>query len=348
MTSDWGGPCRGLWRRFPVKRLAVTRCLARCLLAGMLIGWWSGPATAQAQGYPNKPLHFIVPYPPGGGSDITARIIAPKLSERLGQPVIVENRPGGGGIVGVNTIAKAAPDGYTIGQGPSGLLTLSVTLQPKLPYSPIRDFAPITMAVNNLLILVAHPSFSAKDVGELIAVAKAKPGQLSFGSSGTGTAMHLAGVLLTMMAGIDMVHIPYKGSSPSANDLMGGQIPLAIIDLASIRSFIKAGKIKPLGTMGPTRSQLAPDIPTIAESGLPGFVAQSWWGIIAPARTPPEIVARLNSQLVAILENADTRERLLAGGVEPSPSSPEEFSEFIRSEISRWAKVIKDAKIEAD
>ena len=348
MKSDWGDRSGGLWRGFLVKRLAATRCFARCLLAGMLVGWWSGLATAQAQGYPNKPLRFIVAYPPGGGSDITARIIAPKLSERLGQPVIVDNRTGGGGIVGVDAIAKAAPDGYTIGFGPSGLLTLSVTLQPNLPYSPIRDLAPITMAVNNPLILVANPSFPAKDVREFIALAKGKPGQLSFGSSGTGTAHHLAGVLLTKMAGIELVHIPYKGSSPVTNDLMGGQIPLAIIDVASTRSFIKAGKIKPLGTMGPTRSQLAPDIPTIAESGLPGFVAQSWYGIIAPARTPPEMVARLNSHLAAILENADTRERLLALGVEPSPSSPEEFSAVIRSEITRWAKVIKDAKIEAD
>lgn len=314
----------------------------------MLIGGWSGPATAQAQGYPNKPLRFIVPYPPGGSTDIAARIIAPKLSERLAQPVIVDNRPGGGGIVGVDTIAKAAADGYTIGFGPSGLLTLSVTLTPNLPYNPITDLAPITMAVKNPLILVANPSFSAKDVGELIALARTRPGQFSFGSSGTGTAMHLAGVLLTKMAGIELVHVPYKGSGPAANDLVGGQIPLAIIDVASTRSFIKAGKIKPLGTMGPARSQLVPDIPTIAESGLPGFVAQSWFGIIAPARTPPEIVVRLNSHLVAVLESAETRERLLTAGVEPSPSSPEEFSEVIRSEISNWAKVIKDAKIQVD
>lgn len=331
-----------------MKSSAVTRFFARFLLAGMLIGGWSGPATAQAQGYPNKPLRFIVPYPPGGSTDIAARIIAPKFSERLGQPVIVDNRPGGGGIVGVDTIAKAAPDGYTIGFGPSGLLTLSVTLTPNLPYNPITDLAPITMAVKNPLILVANPSFSAKDVGELIALARAKPGQFSFGSSGTGTAMHLAGVLLTKMAGIELVHIPYKGSGPAANDLVGGQIPLAIIDVASTRSFIKAGKIKPLGTMGPARSQLVPDIPTITESGLPGFVAQSWFGIIAPARTPPEIVTRLNSHLVAVLESSDIRERLLTAGVEPSPSSPEEFSEVIRSEISNWAKVIKDAKIQVD
>ena len=331
-----------------MKHLAVTRCFARCLLAGMLIGWWSSSATAQAQGYPNKPLRFMVGYPAGGPTDIAGRIIAPKLSERLGQPVIVDNRSGAGGIVGVDTVAKAAPDGYTIGFGGTGPLTVNVTLQPNLPYSPIRDLAPITMAIKIPVILVANPSFSAKDVGELIAVAKAKPGQLSIGSSGTGGAMHLAGVLLTKMAGIELVHVQYKGSSPAAIDLMGGQIPLAVVDVASTRSFIKAGKIKPLGTMGPTRSQLAPDISTIAESGLPGFVAQSWVGIVAPARTPPEIVARLNSHLVAILESADTRERLLPAGLEPSPSSPEEFSEVIRSEISRWAKVIKEAKIEVN
>ncbi len=331
-----------------MKRIAMNRSFVHCVTAASLAvcGW--GHAAAQAQSYPNKPIRFMVGYPAGGASDITARILSQKLSERLGQPVIVDNRSGGGGIVGVDSVAKAPPDGYLIGFGNLGMLAVNVSLLANLPYNPVTDLAPVTMAVKNPLILVANPSIPVKDVRDLVALAKARPGQLSYASSGSGTAHHLAGALLTMTAGIELVHVPYKGSNPAAVDLIGGQVPFAILDVATTRNFIKAGKMRALGTMGPKRSQLASDVPTISESGLPGFAAESWIGVIAPARTPPDIVRRLNSHLVAILESPDSRDQLLAAGVEPSPSSPEEFGELIRSEISRWAKVIKAAKIEAN
>ncbi len=319
------------------------------MTAGVAIVLWCVHAVAQTVAYPNKPLRFYVGFPPGGPTDLTARLIVPKLAERLGQPVILDNRSGAGGAIGVDLVAKSTPDGYSIGIGASGSLTVNVALQPHLPYHPLRDLAPITMAVKIPLILVANPSFPAKDLKELIAIARSKPGALSFGSGGgTGGGMHLAGVLLSRTAGIDLVHIPYKGSSPAALDLIGGQIPLAIIDVASTRAAIRAGKLKALGTLGSARSQLSPDVPTIAESGLSGFVAESWIGIIAPAHTPREIVSRLNSHLAAILASPDTREKLLAAGVEPSPSSPEEFAEVIRSEIARWTKLVKEANIVVD
>jgi tripartite-type tricarboxylate transporter receptor subunit TctC len=303
---------------------------------------------AQAQSWPSRPIRFVVAYPPGGGSDLTARLVAPKLAERLNATVVVENRVGGGGIVGLDSIAKAPPDGYTIGWGPSGLLTINVVLQPNLPYKPLQDLTFISQGVRNHLILVAHPSLPAKDFRELQALARANPGKYSYASTGTATAHHLAGVLLTTTAGIDLVHVPYKGSGPAANDLMGGQIPLAIIDVASVSSFIKAGKLRAIGTLGLERSQLTPDIPTIAESGLPGFEARSWYGLVGPAKIPADIVARLNAQFVAILDSADTRERFLAAGVEASPSTPEQFAGVVRSEIARWTKVIRDAKISAE
>jgi tripartite-type tricarboxylate transporter receptor subunit TctC len=322
------------------------KILAHCLAAG-IGAFAASQAAAQSQVYPGKPLRFMVGYPAGGPADFASRLVMTKLSERLGQPVIVDNRSGNEGAVGVDVVAKSSPDGYTIGAGSTGSLVVNVTLNPNLPYSPTRDLAPIGMVAKFPLILVANVSFPAQDVRELVALAK-PPRQLNYGASGVGGAMHLGGVLLAQMARIDLVHIPYKGAQPTMIDLIGGQIPLAIVDVASTRSFIKSGKIKALATLGPTRSRLAPDIPTMVESGFPGLVAQSWSGIVAPARTPPEIVARLGSHLVAILDDADTRERFLTVGMEASPSSPEEFTAFIKSEISRWAAVIKEGKIKLD
>ena len=325
--------------------------LIRSGLALALVAALSGAAgfaQAQAQAWPSRPIRFVVAYPPGGGSDLTARLLGPKLAERLNATVVVENRVGGGGIVGLDSIAKAPPDGYTIGWGPSGLLTINVVLQPNLPYKPLQDLSFISTAVRNPLVLVAHPSLPARDFRELLALAKASPGKYSYASTGTATAHHLAGVLLVMTAGVDLVHVPYKGSSPAANDLIGGQIPLAIIDLASTSSFLKAGKMRALGTMGLERSQLAPDIPTLAESGLPGFEAQSWYGVVAPAKLPADIVARLNGATVASLNSPDLRERFLAAGVEAGASTPEQFAAMVRAETARWSKVIKDAKIVAE
>ena len=332
-----------LSRRVPSRHLAGS--LAAWVLCAAL------PAAilpAHAQGYPNKPLRFMVGFPAGGSTDITARFIAPRLAERVGQPVVVDNRSGAGGIVGLDAIAKSAPDGHTFGFGVSGAMTIAGTLQANLPYNTLRDFAPVTNVASNPLILVASNAFPPRDIRELIAYAKARPKQLSFGSGGSGTAMHLAGALLNIMADLDLNHVPYKGTNPAANDLVGGQIPLAIIDVASTRGFIKAGQIRAIGTMDTRRSQVAPDIPTIGESGLPGFVVPSWFGVVAPARTPPEVINQLNAHLVAILESPETRDRLLTAGLEPRPTTPAEFGELIRSEVVRWAKVIKDAKITSD
>jgi len=327
-----------------MNRTFVIGVLARCL-AGVIGALFIGQAAAQPHGYPGKPIRFIVGFPPGGSTDIAARIITPRLSERLSQSVIVDNRSGAGGIVGVDAIAKSEPDGYTIGWGVSGMLTISVSLRTDLPFNPVTDLAPITMAVNNTLILVANPSFPAKDASELIALAKAKPGKIALGSPGIGTAMHLAGALLNMMAGIDLVHAPYKGLGPAANDLLGGQIPVAILDVATTRNFIKLGRLKALGTTGVKRALTAPEVSTIDESGLPGYAVTSWFGVIAPARTPPEIVRLLNSHIVAILEIPDVRERFFAMGLEPMPTTSEEFGNIIKSEITRWAKVIKESGI---
>lgn len=313
-----------------------------------LVACWAGGALAQSQEYPNKPIRFMVGFPPGGSTDIAARLIAPRLAERLGQPVIIDNRSGAGGNLAVEAIAKSAPDGYTIGFGVSGSLTINVTLQPNLPYDSVRDLTPITMAVNNPLILVSSASFPAKNVSELIAFARSKSDPIAFGSGGTGTAMHLAGELLKQTAGVDIVHVPYKGTNPAVNDLAGGQIPLAIVDIASALKFVKAGRIHALGVTGAKRAEMASDIPTISESGAPGFYVLSWFGIIGPARLPQEIVRRLNADLRAILEAADLRERFFATGLEPAPTTPEEFGNIIKSEISRWAKVIKDAGIKVE
>jgi len=327
-----------------MKRTFVIGILARCL-AGVIGALFIGQAAAQPQGYPNKPIRFMVGFPPGGSTDIAARIIAAKLSERLGQSVVADNRSGASGIIGVDAIAKSEPDGYTIGFGIAGTLAISVGLGMDLPYKPLTDLAPISMAVNNTLILVANPSFPAKNVSELIALAKARPGKIVLGTSGTGTSMHLAGALLNLMAGIELVHAPYKGLGPAANDLLGGHTLIALLDVATTRDFIKQGRIKALGTTGAKRAQTAPEVPTIGESGVPGYAVTSWFGVIAPAQTPPEIVKLLNSHIVAILESAEVRERYFAAGMEPAPTTPEEFRNFIKSEITRWAKVIKEAGI---
>lgn len=333
-----------------VNRDKTTKSRGRTVLgiAFAMIACWTGGAMAQSQEYPNKPIRFIVGFPPGGSTDLAARLIAPRLAERLGQPVIIDNRSGAGGNLAVDAIAKSAPDGYTIGFGVAGSLTINVTLQPKLPFDPVTDLTPITMAVNNPLILVSNVSFPAKDVRELIAFAKSKPGPITYGSGGTGTSMHLAGELLKQTAGLNLVHVPYKGTSPAVNDVAGGHLPLAIVDVASTLQFIKTGRLHALGVTGAKRTEMASDIPTISESGAQGFQVPSWFGIIGPARLPQKIVTRLNAELRAILESPDIRERFFAIGLEPAPTSPEEFGNIIKSEISRWAKVIKDAGIQVE
>lgn len=305
---------------------------------------WTVSVSAQSV-YPNRPIRFIVGFPPGGSTDVAIRAIAPRWSERLGQPIVFDNRAGAGGVVGAETIAKSAPDGYTIGFGTSGALTVNVTLLPRLPYDPLKDFAPISMMVTNPIALTIHPSLPPQNLRDFLVWAKTQPGKLSFGTAGTGTAMHLSGEVLKQMTGIDIVHVPYKGSNPAAVDLMGGQIPLAVLDLAAGRTHIRAGRIRALGVTSAQRSPVAPEIPTMAEAGVPGFEVKSWFGILAPAGTPPEIVARLNADLVAILESQEGRERMISAGLESAPSTPQFFMETIRAEIPRWARVIRTAGI---
>ncbi len=315
----------------------IAAALAACAL---LAGGASGQGT-----YPSKPVRYIVSFPPGGSADLVSRAMAPRMAERLGQQVVVENRPGAGGNIGVDAVAKSAPDGHTIGLAAAGALAINLSLYPNMPFDPVKDLAPVSLLATIPIVIASNPSSGAASVRELIALARSQPGKLSFGTTGSGSAMHLAGELLKMMAGIDMVHVPYKGSGPAASDLAGGQIPLAIVDLTSALPHIRSGRIKAVAVTGASRTVTAPDIPTVAESGVPGFDAVGWFGVVAPAGTPAPIVARLNAEIVDALKLPEVRQRLLAGGAEPATSTPEEFGRLIRSESAKWAKVIKAAGV---
>jgi tripartite-type tricarboxylate transporter receptor subunit TctC len=315
------------------------------LAAAAMLFAWCGAVCAQTAGYPNKPLRFIVGFPPGGSTDVAARVIAPRLAERLGQPIVIDNRAGAGGNIGVDAIAKSAPDGYTIGFGVSGALSVNVTLQPNLPYDPLKDVVPLTLAVVNPLVLCVAPETPVASVRELIGYAKPRPGRVSYATGGNGTAMHLSGAMLNLMAGIEIVHVAYKGNGAAVAGVVGGQIPAAIVDLTSAQSFLRAGRIRALGVTSAKRTQLAPDIPTIAESGVLGFDITSWFGVIAPGGTPADIVALLNAELIAVLNSADIRDRLAAVGLESAPGTSDEFAALIRSEIRKYARLIQSSGI---
>jgi tripartite-type tricarboxylate transporter receptor subunit TctC len=305
-------------------------------------------APVHAQTWPAKPLRLIVVFAPGGSNDVAARLLAPGLGERLGQQVAVENRPGAGGVVGMEALARSAADGYTLGVGPSGALTINAILG-KLSYDPLRDFAPVSMFCDNPIVMVANPGLTGATIRELIARAKTDGTKsLPFGTSGNGTAMHLAGELLRQTTGLPLDHIGYKGGAPAVNDIVGGQIPLGILDLAAARPMIAAGRLRPIGVTGATRSQTAPEIPTLAETGVPGFDVRSWFGILAPAGTPADVVRRLNEAIVAQLRQPDLRDKLLAAGLEPAPGTPQAFADTIRNELARWTAVIKTAGIKLD
>lgn len=325
-------------------KCGALRVVLLAFASASVMGWSAG---VQAQPYPSKPVRFMVGYPPGGSSDVSARVIGPKLAERLGQPVIIDNRAGAGGIIGVETVAKSAADGYTIGFGPMGMLAVNATLHPNLPYDPLKDLAPITLSMILPQIVVANAAIPVNSIQELIAYAKTRPGQLGYGTAGNGTAPHMAGAMLALMAGIDLFHVPYKGGHAAATDLIGGQIPFAVIDLASAKSFARVGRIRELAVTSARRTSLAPEIPTVAESGLPGFEMPSWFGIIAPAGTPAAIIARLNADLVAVLKSPDVHEKMTSAGVEPISSTPEEFAVFLRKEIQKYAQLIKSAGIKS-
>jgi tripartite-type tricarboxylate transporter receptor subunit TctC len=305
-------------------------------------------ARAAAQDYPSKPIRLIVPFPPGGGNDTMARTVGHQLTAALGQQVVIDNRAGAGGIIGAETAAKAAPDGYTLFLGGVGSHGINPNLHAKLAYDPVRDFAPVTLIASAPLILVVHPSVPAKSVKELIQLAKAKPGQLNFASNGAGGSSHLAAEMFKMMTATAMVHVPYKGLSPALTDLLSGQVQLMFSSTVAILPQVRAGRLRSLALTAAKRSPALPDVPTVAESGVAGYETASWYGVLAPAGTPQPIVDRLNREIVRIVQLPEVRERLAAEGAEPVGNSPEEFAAHIKRELARWAKVIRQARIQPD
>ena len=301
----------------------------------------------QAQTYPTKPIRWVVPFPPGGSTDLLARVVGQKLTESWGQQVIVDNRGGAGGTLGAAEAARAAGDGYTLLMGAIHH-TIATSAYPKLPYDFQRDFAPITVVAIVPNVLVVNPSVPAKSVKELIAYAKANPGKLTYGSAGMGTAHHLIGEVFNARAGVDILHVPYKGSAPAVADLIGGQVSIMYDTVASCLPHIKAGKLRPLAVATAKRSSALPDVPTIAEAALPGFEVTTWFGALAPAKTPKELVVKLNAEMVKILNMSDVRQRLLDAGAEPVGNTPEEMAAQIKRETEAFAKIVKQAKIVAE
>ena len=303
-------------------------------------------AAQPADSYPSKPVRLVLPFPPGGGTDILGRLIADRLSASLGQPVVTENRGGAGGNVGAEAAAKSAPDGYTIVLvAPS--LAISPTLYSKLNYDPVKDLAPISLVATVPNVMITQPSLPG-DLKEFIALVKAKPGALNFGSGGAGTSNHLAGELFNLVAGTKLVHIPYKGVNLAMQDVLSGNVHLVFIGIPAAAPHIKAGKLRALALVAPQRSSALPDVPTVAEAGLPDFEVTTWYGVLAPAGTPRNIINRLNGELVKIMHAPELREKLAATGTEPLTSTPEEFSAYIRKEIAKWGDVIRKAGVKAD
>ena len=308
------------------------------------IGLAAGSAAAQQ--YPVKPIRLLVPSTPGGSVDTLARTIGPKLSVRWGQQVVVENRAGAGGAIAAETTAKSPPDGYTLMIGTIASLAANLSLQKKLPYDPVRDFAPVTLVATQNLMLLIHPSVPAKSVKELVRFARSQPGKLTFGSAGNGTGSHLSGELFKQLAGLDIVHIPYKGVAPALVDLIAGQISINIPSILSALPHAHSGRARALAVTGSTRTRAAPDLPTMQEAGIEGYESMTWYGIVAPIGTPPEVVSKLSAEVAAILKQPDTNERLSREGADPVGSSPEEFGKFMQSEIEKWRKVIRAAGIQ--
>jgi len=306
------------------------------------------PATAMAQqNYPTRAIRLVVPSAPGGGTDITARILAPKLSEYLGQQVVVENRAGAGTMIGGELVARAAPDGYTLLMGISTLAINPATYR-KVPYDALKDFAPISQVVALPNVLVTHPSLPVRNVKELVAFARPRPGQINFASAGVGTNPHLSMELFLSMTGIRMTHVPYKGISPGFVDLLAGQVPVMTPSVLSGLPYVKAGRLRALGVTSAQRASAAADIPTIAEAGVPGYEATQWFGVLVPAGTPRTIIERWHRETVRTLKDAEIRNRLVADGATPIGSSPDEFAAYLRAETVKWAKVVKDVGIKPE
>ena len=301
-------------------------------------------ASAHAQNYPSRAVRMLVPFPPGGGTDIVARVIGQKLSELWAQPVIMDNRPGGTTVLAAEIVAKSSPDGYTLFVTPVPF-SIVPSLQPRLPFDPVADFEPIALFNTAPLVFIVNPRVPAKSIKELIALARTKPGVLNFGSSGTGSSNHLAGELFNAMAGVKITHIPYKGSPPALIDLAGGHVDLAVTTVPSALALITGGKVRALAVTSMKRSATLPDVPTMNESGLKGFEADGWNGVSAPARTPKDIVNKINADVAKILRMPDVLEKFRSEGVEPAAMTPAEFGAFFRNEIAKWGKVIKLAGV---
>jgi|RhiMethySRZTD1v2_1073278.scaffolds.fasta_scaffold151814_5 tripartite-type tricarboxylate transporter receptor subunit TctC len=312
--------------------------IACMIFAALLPGVASFPAAAQP--YPAKPIKVIVPFPAGGIADIYARLLGARASEAWGQPVVVENRTGAGGNIGADTVAKSPPDGYTIAMGSLGTHAVNVSLFAKMPYDPVRDFAPIAHVLEAEGLLVVHPSVAAHSVAELIALLRSKPGAMSYASAGMGTASHLAGELFRALAKVDMVHVPYKGNVPAITDLLAGQTALLFATMPTVLPHAKAGKLRALATIGAARSAAAPELPTVGET-LPGFEVNNWVGLFAPAGTPPEIVQRWNAEVQRTMQSREIQARLPAEGARFIPTTPDQFGAFVKAEIARWAPVVK-------
>jgi tripartite-type tricarboxylate transporter receptor subunit TctC len=304
---------------------------------------------AHADAFPDKPIVLVIPFPPGGPTDAMARTLAAEMKERLGQPMIVENRAGAGGNIGAEYVARAAPDGQTLLFGTSGPLAINASLYRKVNYDPVKSFAPVIQVGHLPNILVVHPSVPAKNVKELIAYAKSNPNKLSYASSGNGASSHLAGVLFNASAGVDLQHIPYKGTGPALNDLLGGQVSMSFTDVLTALPYVKTGKLRALGVTTTERSQALPDVPTVAEQGVPGYDVSVFFGIVAPAGTPPDRIAKLNQAFVEVLDTPKVKQLFASQGLEPAPAStPQQLGKFIQAQVTKWAGVVKQAGAQLD
>ena len=304
-------------------------------------------AASFAQDYPSKAIRLIVPFPPGGSTDLVARVVGQKMADSWGKQVVIDNRPGANGMIGSDIVAKANPDGYTIVLGTIGPMAINASLY-KMPYDILKDLAPITYTANIANVLVVNPTLAAKDVRELIALARTRPGQLTFGSSGTGGAPHMAVELFKLLAKVNIVHVPYKGGGPAMADLVSGQISGSFASMPSAIAFIKSGKLRALGVSGVKRSPALPDVPTVSEAGVSGFSVLDWQGLFTTAKTPPEIVNKLNAESVRILALPDVVERLTAAGVDIQTTTPKAWGEFVAAEISKWSRVVKEAGVKVE
>ena len=303
---------------------------------------------AAAQTFPAKPVRIVVGFTAGGPTDIVARTVGQKLSEGWGQPVVIDNRAGAGGVIATEQVARAPADGYTMLMGTIGGLAVAMSLQPNRGYDTLRDFAPVTQAVTVTNILAVHPTLPVRNVKELLALAKARPGQLTYASSGSGTVTHLAGELLKTMAQVDIIHVPFKGGAPALTALMSGEVAMSYENSLVLLPHVKSGKVRALGVTGAKRSRLLPDLPTVAEAALPGYDASGWYGLVVPAATPKDVVARLNAEAVRVLRLPDVSERLSGQGAEPVGNSAAEFGAFMRTEIDKWAKLVQSARMKPE